>query len=85
MSDVSKDAILERLNLTADQGKALIEAAIKSPMEALGLVQTFGIDQDALQQLITEFMGNPGVFIELAESLGMPKETIDEFKSKFSL
>jgi hypothetical protein len=85
MSDVNKESILNRLNLTNEQGTALIEAAINSPMEALALLQTFNVDQAVLQELLSEFMTNPGIFIELAESLGMPNEKIEQFKAKFSL
>mgnify|MGYP003688695509 CR=1 FL=1 len=85
MSDINKESILNKLGLTNEQGNALLEAALNNPMEALGLLQSYNVDQDTLQELIMQFMSNPGIFIELAESLGLPPEKIAEVKTKFNL
>ena len=83
MSDISKNALLEKLGLTEDQGKQLLEAASNNPMEAFGLLQSFNPDPSAVQTLMAEFMATPGVFIELAESLGVAKDKVDAMKSQF--
>jgi len=83
MSDINKSALLEKLGLTEEQGKQLLEAASNNPMEALGLLQSFNPDPAAMQNLMAEFMANPGVFIELAESLGVSQEQIDAMKNQF--
>ena len=83
MSDISKNALLEKLGLSEEQGKQLLETVTNNPMEALGLLQSFNPDPSAMQNLMTEFMANPGVFIELAESLGVSQEQIDAMKSQF--
>ena len=80
MSDVNKNEILEKLNLSEEQGKQLIEAAQNSPFEALGLLQSFNPDPEAIQTLMAEVMSNPNAFIELAESLGFSKEQIESMK-----
>ena len=82
MSEVSKDKILKKLNLSEEQGIALLNAAKKSPMEALMLLQTFNLDADKMQNLMNEFMSNPGAFFELAESLGFSEEEISSFKEQ---
>ena len=82
MSDVSKEGILQKLNLSEEQGVALINAAKKNPMEALMLLQTFNLDAEKMQNLMNEFMTNPGAFFELAESLGFSQEDIESFKKQ---
>lgn len=84
MSDF-KNALLEKLGLTEEQGKQLLEAASNNPLEALGLLQSFNPDPSAMQHLMAEFMANPGVFIELAESLGVSQEQIDAMRAQFGL
>lgn len=81
MSELSKEEILAKLNLTEEQGKALLEAASKNPMEALALLQTFNPDPASLQDLMTQFMTNPQIFIDLAKSMGFSQEQIEHFKS----
>ena len=83
MSDLNKDDLLQKLGLTEDQGKQLLEAAGSNPMEALGLLQSFNPDPAALQNLMAEFMANPNVFIDLAKSLGVSQEQIDSMKNQF--
>ncbi len=85
MSEINKESILNQLGLTNEQGNALLEAALNNPMEALGLLQSYNVDQNKLQEIIMQFMSNPGIFIELAESLGLPAEKIEEVKTKFNL
>ena len=85
MSEINKESILNKLGLTNEQGNALLEAALNNPMEALGLLQSYNVDQNTLQELIMQFMSNPGIFIELAENLGLPPEKIEEVKAKFNL
>jgi len=36
MSDLNKNDLLDKLNLTQEQGAQLLEAATNNPMEALG-------------------------------------------------
>ena len=81
MSELSKEEILSKLNLTEEQGRALLEAAANNPMEALALLQTFNTDPADLQDLMTQFMVNPQIFIDLAKSMGFSKEQIEHFKS----
>ena len=80
MSELSKEEILAKLNLTEDQGRALLETASKNPMEAFALLQTFNPDPASLQDLMTQFMTNPQIFIDLAKSMGFSQEQIDQFK-----
>ena len=82
MSDVNKEGILKKLDLTEEQGMALLEAAKKSPMEALMVLQAFNMDPEKMQNLMTEFMANPAAFVELAESLGFSAEQIAAFKAQ---
>jgi len=82
MDDVSKEDILKRLSLSEEQGVALLNAAKKSPMEALMLLQTFNLDPEKMQNLMSEFMTNPGAFFELAKSLGFSEEEINSFKEQ---
>ena len=51
-------------------------------MEALMLLQTFNLDAEKMQNLMNEFMTNPGAFFELAESLGFSQEDIESFKKQ---
>ena len=81
MSDISKNALLEKLGLSEEQGKQLLDAASSNPMEALGLLQSFNPDPAALQNLMAEFMANPGAFIQLAEELGLPQDKINAMKA----
>lgn len=83
MSDLNKNDILDRLNLTEEQGRQLLEAAQNNPFEALGLLQSFNPDPEALQKLMAEFMTNPNAFLELAESLGFSEEQVNSLKNKF--
>ena len=81
MSDLSKEEILAKLNLTEEQGRALLEAASTNPMEALGLLQTFNPAPASMQDLMNQFMTNPQIFIDLAKSMGFTQEKIDAFKA----
>ena len=81
MSDLTKEEILAKLNLTEEQGRALLEAASTNPMEALGLLQTFNPDPASMQDLMNQFMTNPQIFIDLAKSMGFTQEKIDAFKA----
>ena len=81
MSDLTKEEILSKLNLTEEQGRSLLDAASKNPMEALALLQTFNPDPASLQDLMAQFMTNPQIFIDLAKSMGFTEEKIDQFKS----
>lgn len=80
MSDISKNELLNKLGLSEEQGKQLLEAASNNPMEALGLLQSFNPDPAAMQNLMAEFMANPQAFIQLAEDLGLPQDKIDAMK-----
>ena len=81
MSELSKEEILGKLNLTEDQGRVLLETASKNPMEALALLQSFNPDPASLQDLMSQFMTNPQIFVDLAKSLGFSEEQIAQFKS----
>ncbi|MCM8531749.1 MAG: DUF2999 family protein [Lentisphaeraceae bacterium] len=80
MSELNKEEILARLGLSEEQGRALLDAATKNPMEALALLQTYNPDPATLQDLMSQFMTNPQIFVDLAISLGVSQEQIDKLK-----
>ena len=82
--EISKESILKKLGLNEEQGMSLLEAAKKSPFEALMLLQTFNLDAQVVQDMMGHFMNNPQVFYELAESLGFSAEEIAEFKKQLT-
>lgn len=81
MSELNKEEILARLGLSEEQGRALLDAATKNPMEALALLQTYNPDPATLQDLMSQFMTNPQIFVDLAISLGVSQEQIDKLKA----
>ena len=82
---LTRESLLNRLNITDKQGTELVQAALENPVNALTLLNSFDVSQDALQELIGEFMMNPGVFIDLAREMNIPNEKIEEFRTRFGI
>ena len=85
MSEINKNSVLQRLNLNEEQGNAIINAALENPLQALSMLQEYNPDPQALQELMTEFMNNPEIFVDMARDLGFSDEKIASIKAKFGV